>query len=222
MKTAVIISAVSGTAGVGKTALAVHWAHRVAGRFPDGQLYVDLHGFDAGGHALEPAEAARRFLGALGVPANRIPVQADEQAALYRSTPAGRRMLVLLDNARDVAQVRPLLPGVPTCLVVVTSRNRLADLLRAYALERASARVLVHGSSSGRRWPSGGGPATGTVRRPRWSNWASCCTGRAGPGPPSNPGSGRGPSSRNWTRPRRSRPAAASRPPYRTRSPDIR
>ncbi|MFJ8580078.1 BTAD domain-containing putative transcriptional regulator [Micromonospora sp. NPDC093277] len=125
----VMITVVSGTAGVGKTALAVQWAHRVAGRFPDGQLYVNLRGFDPAGSAVQPAAALRSFLGALGVPADRIPDGLADQAALYRSALAGRRMLVLLDNARDVEQVRPLLPGAPGCLVVVTSRSELTPLV---------------------------------------------------------------------------------------------
>jgi tetratricopeptide (TPR) repeat protein len=125
----VVISAIGGTAGVGKTALAVHWAHQVGDRFPDGQLYVNLRGFDPTGQVMDPAEAIRRFLDALDVPARRIPADPDAQAALYRSELAGRRMLILLDNARDTAQVRPLLPGASGCLVVVTSRNQLTGLI---------------------------------------------------------------------------------------------
>ncbi|GAB3151990.1 BTAD domain-containing putative transcriptional regulator [Micromonospora sonneratiae] len=127
--TAVVISAVSGTPGVGKTTLAVHWAHRVADRFPHGQLYVNLRGFDAGGSVMAPAEAMRGFLDALGVPVERIPAGLAAQAGLYRSLLTGKRVLVLLDNARDAEQVRPLLPGSAGCLAVVTSRNQLAPLV---------------------------------------------------------------------------------------------
>ncbi len=122
---------VSGAPGVGKTALAVRWSHRIAHRFPDGQLYLNLRGFDPAGGAMEPADSVRWFLDALGVPPSRLPSTVDGQAALYRSLLAGRRMLIVLDNAREVAQVRPLLPGAPGCLVLVTSRNQLASLVAA-------------------------------------------------------------------------------------------
>jgi tetratricopeptide (TPR) repeat protein/transcriptional regulator with XRE-family HTH domain len=126
---AVVISAIDGTAGIGKTALAVHWAHQVAEHFPDGQLYVNLRGFDPGGQPMAPAEAIHGFLDALGVPAAQLPMGLQAQVTRYRSLLAGRRMLVLLDNARDAAQVRPLLPGSPGCLVLVTSRSQLLSLV---------------------------------------------------------------------------------------------
>jgi DNA-binding SARP family transcriptional activator len=121
--------AITGTAGVGKTALAVHWGHQATPRFPDGQLYVNLRGFDPAGEALDPARAVRGLLDALGVPPERVPSNLDGQIALYRGLLGGRRMLVLLDNARDAEQVRPLLPGSPTCLTLVTSRDQLAPLV---------------------------------------------------------------------------------------------
>src|SRR5256714_2292837 len=125
----VVITAIDGMAGIGKTTTVVHWAHRVADRFPDGQLYVNLRGFDASGSVMAPEEALRSLLDALGVPTDLAPAGLDVLAARYRSQLAGRRVLVVLDNARDTAQVRPLLPGSPGCFVVVTSRRRLADLV---------------------------------------------------------------------------------------------
>ena len=125
---ALVIVSVSGTAGAGKSALVVYWAHRVAGWFPGGQLYVDLRGFDPAGLPVMPAEALRGFLDALGVPPERVPVSLAAQAGLYRKLVARRRVLVVLDNAHDAAQVRPLLPGSACCAVVVTSRNQLTGL----------------------------------------------------------------------------------------------
>jgi transcriptional regulator with XRE-family HTH domain len=118
---------VSGTAGVGKSALAVRWAHRVRERFPDGQLFINLRGF-APGTPIAPVEALHGFLEALHVPPQRIPAGHETRAALYRSLLAGRRMLVVLDNARDSEQVRPLLPGAAGCRAVITSRSRLSSL----------------------------------------------------------------------------------------------
>lgn len=119
------VVAICGTAGVGKTTLAVHWAHRVAGEFPHGHLYVNLHDFDPAAPPVSHAEAVRQLLDALGVPPQRIPLEPAAQLDLYRSLLTGLRVLVVLDNARDSAQVRPLLPGSPGCLAIVTSRDQL-------------------------------------------------------------------------------------------------
>jgi tetratricopeptide (TPR) repeat protein len=148
---AVVISAIGGTAGVGKTALAVHWAHQVAESFPDGQLYVNLRGFDPTGRPVPAAEAVRGFLDAFGLPPERIPSSLEAQIGLYRSLLADRRVLIVLDNASDVGQVRPLLAGSPDCLTVITSRNQLtslavtegADLLTLDLLPQAEAGELL-------------------------------------------------------------------------------
>jgi len=123
------VRAVVGSPGVGKSALATVWAHRAAGHFPDGQLYVNLKGFGPAARPVLPAQAVRGFLQALGVPSAEIPETPDAQAALYRSVLAGKRVLVVLDNARDADQVRPLLPGSSRCAVLITSRVRLDGLV---------------------------------------------------------------------------------------------
>ncbi|MER5901248.1 BTAD domain-containing putative transcriptional regulator [Streptomyces mirabilis] len=125
----VVISAIGGAAGIGKTALAVHWAHQVRDRFPDGQLYVNLHGFDHDRQPLAPGEVLELLLRSLGLAASEIPASEEGQARVYRTLLADRRLLILLDNAASAEQVRPLLPGSPSCCVVVTSRNRLGDLV---------------------------------------------------------------------------------------------
>ncbi len=137
----VVISAVSGTAGVGKTSLAVHWAHKVACRFPDGQLYANLRGYDPGKPMSAP-EVLAGFLRALGVANIDIPLDEGERAARYRSLLAGKRMLVLLDNAGGAEQVRPLLPGASTCLTIVTSRDSLAGLVARDGARRLDLELL--------------------------------------------------------------------------------
>ena len=125
------IVVISGTAGTGKTALAIRFGRQVAKRFPHGQLYVNLRGLDPATPPMQPAEALRFFLDALGVPPYRIPADTEGRSALFRSLLDGKRMLIVLDNARNGAQVRPLLPGSPGCLVVVTSRNEMTGLVAA-------------------------------------------------------------------------------------------
>jgi tetratricopeptide (TPR) repeat protein/transcriptional regulator with XRE-family HTH domain len=140
---AVVISSIGGTAGVGKTALAVHWAHQSEDRFPDGQLYVNLQGYDLAG-PVTVAQALAGFLAALGAPAADLPAEAEQLASMYRSMLADRRLLVVLDNANHVEQVRPLLPGSPGCMVLVTSRDSLPGLVARDGARRLTVDLLPH------------------------------------------------------------------------------
>jgi DNA-binding SARP family transcriptional activator/tetratricopeptide (TPR) repeat protein len=134
---------ISGTAGVGKTALAVHWAHRVANKFPDGQLYLDLRGFGPSGRPVTAGRALYHLLQSLGIPSARLPHARDPLAALYRTVLAGQRVLILLDNVATAEQVRPLLPASPGCAVLVTSRSTLSGLVAAEGARLLTIDVLA-------------------------------------------------------------------------------
>ncbi|MFB7273553.1 tetratricopeptide repeat protein [Streptomyces sp. NPDC056244] len=152
------VRVIAGTAGVGKTSLAVYWAHRAKEHFPDGQLYVNLRGYDPGA-PLNPAQALERFLVALGVPAGVVPTDLEARAAMYRTLLADKKILIVLDNAATVGQVRPLLPGAGRCLTLITSRSRLSGLVARNGAQRMTLEVfeesaaveLLHGTTAGYR-----------------------------------------------------------------------
>jgi len=152
------VCVIAGMAGIGKTAMAIHWTRRVLDHFPDGQLWVNLRGFGQG-QDVTPPQALAGFLRALGVQDSGIPLELDDRVSLYRSLVDGRRMLIVLDGASDADQVRPLVPGSPGCLVIVTSRSRLSGLVATEAahsivltvLDRHEARSLLRSRLGGDR-----------------------------------------------------------------------
>jgi DNA-binding SARP family transcriptional activator/tetratricopeptide (TPR) repeat protein len=162
-----MIAVISGTAGAGKTALAVHWAHQVAGSFPDGQVFLNLNGFGPAGLPVTPSDAVRRILEAMQVPAARIPPGLQGQIGLYRTLVFERHVLVVLDNAKDADQVRPLLPGGAGCMTLITSRSPLTSLVALEGarpvtldvLSRPEARLMVAGRL-GSRYPDADFAAT--------------------------------------------------------------
>lgn len=144
---AVVITAIDGVAGIGKTALAVHFAHRAAAAFPDGQLFVNLRGFDPDHPPLGPGDVLARFVRALGADPSQLPADPDELSAMYRSQLSGRRVLIVLDNAASAEQVRPLLPGTAGCIAIVTSRNRLSGLVALDGAQRLTLDMLAPGQA---------------------------------------------------------------------------
>ena len=187
--TAVVISAIDGVAGIGKTALAVHFGHRVAAAFPDGQLYVNLRGFDPDQPPLAPGDVLPRFLRALGADPSQLPVDVDELASVYRSLLSGRRVLVVLDNAATAEQIRPLLPGTAACLALVTSRNRLSGLVARDGAHRLTLDVLRRPKLSA-CWPGSLAATASQPNRPlrrRWPGCAAGCRWRCGSPPTGQP-----------------------------------
>lgn len=172
----VVISTLAGAGGIGKTWLALHWAHLHQDRFPDGQLFVDLRGFDPSDDPMPPHEAIRGFLDALGVPSVTIPAEPSAQVGLYRSLVAMRQMLIVLDNARDSDHITPLLPGGSRCTVLVTSRDQMAyhrPAQRTTGHRRGTRRAtLAHAAR-----PCGWAMPGWRPSPPRWLSWCAAVQG---------------------------------------------